>query len=93
MIVGDFLSIISIIGSAILLFGAFTPLNKFGEIANWSILGLIFGVLGQISIAITNQPVEKIGVFIPLLPNQVNALLLGSLLLLLMRQRIRKKRY
>ena len=92
MIIGDFLAIGSIIGSVILLFGAFTPLNKFGEIANWSILGLIFGTLGQISISITNQPVEKIGILIPLLPNQINILLFGSLLLLIMRRFISKQR-
>ena len=93
MMFGDFFSIVSIIGSVILLFGSFTSLSKFGEIANWSILGLIVGALGQISIAVTQQPVEKIGVFIPLLPEQVNVLLMGSLLMLIARGFIRKNRH
>ena len=55
--IDDILAIFSIIGSAILLLGAFVsdkPIGRFGEIANWSILGLVFGIIGQVSIAITH---------------------------------------
>ena len=92
MMFGDLLAIASIIGSGIMLLGAFTPRHKFGEIAQWSILGLVFGGLGQISIEITQQPAEQIGMFIPLLPEQVNTLLAGSLLMLIVCGFIRKNK-
>ena len=92
MMFGDLLAIASIIGSGIMLLGVFTPQYKFGEIAQWSILGLVFGGLGQISIEIMQQPVKQVGIFIPLRPEQVNALLIGSSLMLIMRGFIRKNR-
>jgi len=54
---------LSVVGSAILLLGAFVPLGKFSEIVNWSIGGLIFGGAFQIRIMITQVLAEKKSVY------------------------------
>lgn len=83
LFVGDLFAIFSIIGSTVLFIAALVsqkPIKKFGEIANWSILGLVFGGLCQISIAITDTPVTTIGLSkLPLI--LVNGLLFLSLLM------------
>lgn len=42
MFINDLLAILSVIGSAILLFGVFSkaPLRRYGKIVDWSIVGL-----------------------------------------------------
>ncbi|MBK8421777.1 hypothetical protein [Candidatus Villigracilis saccharophilus] len=92
MSINDLLAIFSVIGSLILFLGAFskTPLKKYGDIANYSILGLVFGALFQISMAITNTTPQKIGILIPISPALLDGLLFLSLLLLIGRWWIRK---
>jgi len=60
MVINDLLAILSVLGSVILLFGAFSkaPLKRYGKIAEWSILGLVFGGLFQISMAVTGTTPE-----------------------------------
>jgi hypothetical protein len=43
--INDVLGILSAAGSLILLLGSFgkAPIRKYGQIADWSILGLVFG--------------------------------------------------
>ncbi len=88
----DIFAITSVIGSALLLFNAFTPARKFGKIAEASYFGLIFGALGQYAIYKTNQPMDLIG-FLQIPYKLVNALLLLSFLLLVLRWYINRNRY
>jgi len=92
LVINDLLAIFSVIGSAILLFGAFSkaPLKRFGQIADWSIAGLFFGALFQISMAATGTTSEHIGVVVPMSPLMVNALLCVSLLMLIGRWLIKR---
>jgi hypothetical protein len=92
MMINDMMAILSMVGSTILLLGAFskTPLKRYGKIADWSILGLVFGILFQVSMIITNTMPEKIGFIAPMTPLMVNALLGVSLLMLIGRWVIRK---
>jgi len=92
MVINDLLAILSVLGSVILLFGAFSkaPLKRYGKIAEWSILGLVFGGLFQISMAVTGTTPERIGILIPMSALMVNALLSVSLLMLAGRWFIRK---
>jgi uncharacterized membrane protein len=91
----DIFAIASVIGSLVLFFGAFfdTPLRRYGEIANWSLMGLVFGVIFQISMVITKTVPEKIGLLFQMTPALVTGLLGLSFLLLLGRWWIRRNRY
>lgn len=92
MVINDLLAIFSLVGSVILLFGAFSkaPLNRYGQIANWSILGLAFGVLFQISMAVTGTTPESIGVVFSMPTLMVTAMFAVSLLMLVGRWIIRR---
>ena len=92
LVIDDLLAIFSVIGSTILLFGAFSkaPLKRFGQIADWSILGLIFGGLFQVSMAVTGTSAEHIGAVVPMSALMVNALLCVSLLMLTGRWMIKR---
>lgn len=92
MVINDLLAILSVLGSIILLFGAFSkaPLKRYGKIFDWSILGLIFGGLFQISMAFTRTTPELIGVVFRMPAIMIDALLGVSLLMLAGRWLIRK---
>jgi hypothetical protein len=94
--IDDVLAIISIIGSAILLLGAFVsdkPIGRFGEIANWSILGLVFGIICQVSIAITHPSFDRVGIFIRMPYGTVNFILTLSFVMLVGRGFVLKNKY
>ena len=85
LMLDDILAVISVVGCAILFLGAILSrhsMKTFGEFANWSVVALAFGMLGQLSIAITDMPVDKIGFVFQLSPLIVNGLLVLSFLLL-----------
>lgn len=92
MVINDLLALLSVIGSLILLFGAFSkaPLRKYGKIAEWSVLGLFFGGLFQISMAITGTMPEKVGIVFRMSSLMVSALLGVSLLMLIGRWTIKR---
>ncbi len=92
MFINDLIAGISVLGSTILLFGAFsrTPLKRYGHIADWSIVGLVFGLLFQISMAITGTTPERIGFIMPMSSLMVDALLGVSILMLVGRWMIRR---
>jgi hypothetical protein len=94
-IINDLLAILSVLGSLILFFGSFSdaPLRQYGKIAEWSILGLIFGAFFQISMAITGTTPKKIGFAVEMPPTVVNGLLGLSFLLLMGRWWIKRNRY
>ena len=89
----DIFAILSVIGSAVLLLGAFAPIGKFGEIANWSIGGLIFGGAFQVCIMITGMQAEKIGILVRMPMNIVTSLFILSLMLLIGRWQLCRLRY
>ncbi len=62
-VIDDFLAILSVIGSFILFAGSFSkaPMRRYGKIADWSMAGLVFGGLFQISMAVTGTTPEKVG--------------------------------
>ena len=95
MAIDDLVAIISVIGSVILFIGSFSkaPLQRYGRIANWSILGLVLGIFFQLSMAITGTTPDQIGLVIRMTPIIVNALLALSLMLLLGRRWIRRNQY
>lgn len=90
--INDLTAILSVIGSCILLLGSFgkASVKRYGQIADWSILGLVFGWVFQISMAITNTMPERIGFVLPMSPLMVYALLIVSLLMLVGRAVIRR---
>ena len=95
MVIDDLLAMLSVVGSVILFFGAFSKarLGRYGNMANWSIGGLVFGGFFQLSMAITGSTPEQIGIVVRMTPLVVNSLLGLSLLLLVGRWLIRKNRY
>jgi hypothetical protein len=90
-IINDLLSILSALGSLILLLGSFGKASwkRYGQIADWSILGLVFGWVFQIAMEITHTMPERIGIFFPMQPMMVYALLGVSLLMVIGRIVIR----
>lgn len=94
MVINDIISIYSVIGSLMLFIGAFSKKsrNRFSQFADWSILGLVFGGLSQIAMAVTGTTPEKIGVIVRMPHALVDGLLLLSLLLLISGWCIRKNR-
>ena len=84
ILINDLVAMLSVLGSTILLFGAFSkaPLKRYGHIANWSITGLAFGLLFQISMAVTGTTPERIGFVMPMSALMVNALMGVSMLML-----------
>ncbi len=96
IVVGDLFAILSVIGSVILFIGAFTsnsPLRKFGRIANWSVMGLVFSVIFQLSMAITGTTPELIGAVVRMTPIMVDGLLILSFILLVGRGWLMRNRY
>lgn len=83
-IINDIIVVYSVIGSLMLLIGAFLKSyrKKLDRFADWSILGLAFVGISQIAMAVTASTPEKIGFIIGMSPALVNALLFVSLLLL-----------
>ncbi len=92
MVINDLLAVLSVLGSFIMLLGSFgkASLKKYGQIANWSILGLVFGWGFQISMAVTGTTPEQIGVVFRMSALMVYALLSVSLLMLFGRIIIRR---
>ncbi len=92
MVINDLLAIFSLGGSLILLLGSFSrvPLKRYGQIANWSIAGLIFGGLFQLSMAVTGTTPERIGIIVPMSALMISAMLGVSLLMLIGRWAIRR---
>ena len=92
ILINDLVAMFSVLGSTILLFGAFSkaPLKRYGQIANWSITGLTFGLLFQISMAVTGTTPDRIGLVMPMSALMVNALLGVSMLMLVGRWMIRR---
>ena len=95
IVIDDILAILSVVGSVILFLGSFSnaPLKRYGKIADWSIVGLIFGSLFQISMIVMGTVPEKVGIFFQMTPSIVNGLLTLSLLLLVGRWWVRRNRY
>jgi hypothetical protein len=92
LVINNLCAIISVVGSAILFIGSFSkvPLKQYGRIADWSILGLVLGILFQVSLAVTGTTPEKIGFVFPMTTSMVNGLLFISLILLIGRLVIRR---
>lgn len=92
MFINDLLAILSVIGSAILLFGVFSeaPLRRYGKIADWSIVGLCMGGAFQIALFISGSMPDRIGFVFPMESLMVSALLGISLLMLIGRWSIRR---
>ena len=95
MVIDDILASLSVVGSVILFLGSFSnaPVKRYGKIADWSIVGLIFGSLFQISMIVMGTVPEKVGIFFQMTPSIVNGLLTLSLLLLVGRWWVRRNRY
>lgn len=91
LIINDLFAIFGFIGSLILLLGSFGKASwkKYGPVAEWSVLGLGFGWLFQLSMAFTGTTPEQIGITrMPTL--MVYALLSTSLLMVIGRIVIRR---
>lgn len=88
----NLVALASAFGSAVMLLRAFVPARKFGEIADWSLAGLVFGGFFQLCILFTGLEAERIGILLPLPINVVNALFVTSLFLVLLRWNIRRQR-
>lgn len=95
MVIDDILAILSVVGSVILFLGSFSnaPLKRYGKIADWSIAGLIFGGIFQISMIVTGTTPEKVGILFRMTPSMVNGLLALSFLLLVGRWWVRRNRF
>jgi hypothetical protein len=70
-----------VVSSFILLFGAFS----YGDLANYSLVGLFFGVLFQVSMIMTGTLPARIGVFVPITPLVANWFFGASLFMVLIR--------
>lgn len=92
MFINDLLAILSVIGSAILLFGEFSeaPLRRYGKIADWSIVGLCMRGAFQIVLFISGSMPDRIGFVFPMESLMVSALFGISLLMLIGRCSIRR---
>ena len=92
MIINDLLAVLSAIGSLIMLLGSFGKASwkKYGQIADWSIIGLVFGWGFQISMAVSGMMPEQIGIVFRMPALMVYALLSISLLMLIGRIVIRR---
>ena len=86
--INDLLAIFSIVSSLILLLGSYS----FGDLGNYSILGLFFGSLFQVSMIYTGTMPAMIGVFVPMTPLVVNVLFSASLVMVIGRWLLRRNR-
>ena len=89
LVVNDLFAMLTVLGSSILLLGSFVPMGKFGQIADWSIGGLIFGAAGQVCIFLAGMQNAKIGILVPQSFWAINLLLLASIAMLMLRWRLR----
>ncbi|MBK6793016.1 MAG: hypothetical protein IPG80_10870 [Anaerolineales bacterium] len=91
-IINDILALLSALGSFIMLLGSFGKASwrKYGQIADWSILGLVLGWGLQICMAITKTTPEQIGMIFRMPTLMVYALLSISLLMVIGRMIIRR---
>jgi ABC-type antimicrobial peptide transport system permease subunit len=78
--INDLLAIFSVVSTFILLFGPYAH----GDLANYSLIGVAFGVLFQVSMFMTGMP-ARIGVFVPMTPLLANWLFGLSLFMVLLR--------
>jgi hypothetical protein len=92
MFINDLLAILSVVGSTILLFGAFSkaPLRRYGKIADWSIVGLCMGGAFHIALFISGSMPDRIGFVFPMAHLMVSALFGISLLMLIGRWSIQR---
>ena len=93
MLGGDILSLLSIIGSAVVLLDSLaynSPLHRVGKFLDISVVCLIMGTLGQLAITFTGAQVERVG-FLQFRVMVVNRLLALSLLFLLVSWFIRRR--
>ncbi len=88
----NLLALQSLLGCVVLFLGSFAEasIESYGKIAEFSILGLVFGLLFQTFMAITHTMPESIGFIMPMSALMVDALLGVSLLMLFGRWLIRK---
>jgi hypothetical protein len=90
LVVGDILSLMSLLGSSLIFVTALISLAqkkrlRFAEQAlQWSFMGLVFGIGTQVCMYASGQIPEQLGFFVRLSPEIVNLiLLLASCLLIL----------
>ena len=94
MLGGDILSLLSVIGSAVVLLDSLvnnSPLHRLGNFFDMSVVCLIMGTIGQFAIAYTGAQVERVG-FLQIHILIVNRLLILSFLFLLISWFIRRSR-
>lgn len=92
VLINDALAVLSALGSFIMLLGSFGKASwkKYGRIADWSLLGLVFGWGFQIAMAVTGTIPEQIGMVFRMPALMVYALLSVSLLMVIGRIIIRR---
>jgi len=92
MTINDLISVYSLAGSFMLFLGSFSSPPKFRKFGDWSVLGLGFGAISQIAMAITGSMPERIGIVLPMAAGMVNLILLASFLLLIGQWLVKKSR-
>jgi len=85
--INDLLAIFSVVSCFLLLFGSYS----YGDLGNYSLLGLFFGGLFQISMVITGTMPQRIGVFLPMTPPIVNGLFGSSLFMVILHLLLRRR--
>lgn len=93
MTINDMLAVFSVLGSIVLLIGVFVPLGKTGQFADWSIGGLIFGGIFQLSMVVAKVEAQYVGILIRMPSTIAISLFMLSTLLLLLRWWLKKNRY
>lgn len=83
--INDLLAIFSVVSTFILLFGSYSH----GDLANYSMIGVVFGILFQVSMFMTGMP-ARIGVFVPMTPLLANWLFGLSVFMILLRWILRR---
>ena len=95
MAINDWLAILSIIGSLVLLVGSFftnTSSAKFEQFAEWSIVGLVMGGIFQVCLFLSGNMPEQIGIIFRMPSGTVSLLFVLSFLLLVARFVITRNR-
>lgn len=83
--INDLLAIFSVVSAFILLFGSYSH----GDLANYSMIGVAFGILFQVSMFMTGMP-ARIGVLVPMTPLLANWLFGASLFMVILRWILRR---
>lgn len=91
--INDMLAVLSVLGSIVLLIGVFVSLGKTGQFADWSIGGLIFGGIFQLSMVVAKVEAEYVGILIRMPSAVAISLFMLSALLLLLRWQIKRNRH